>query len=344
MKNGARPCLPDARDLSFRKTFGAVPVDPAAVPDFNLHYGPVPDQNAPNPDFGLPAYPYGCTDYSTAGVATDEDQVRYNPGFTESLTGANAKGGYDVRLSLLTSVDTGLQALGEGPELAGTHKRPQLFRVGANPDFFRGILTAMATTKRPVSMGTPWFLSWSSPAADGTLFTDLSENVRLLGWHNWVVCGKKTVNGRPMLVAEMHAGPGYGDGGFAYLSADDVNAVMRIQYTCAFTVAKAEPASVQTVGLGYLLLKNLVYGDVGDAVSGLQRALQYLGYPIPDAVTRVYGTETRAAVAAFQADHYIRDDGTHCGPLTRFQVNRMLNPGQNLVGQLLLLGRTIAGV
>ena len=365
IQHGARPTKDDSRDNSFRKTFGAVPVDVNAIPDFNLHYGPIPNQNVPNEFFNIPAYPYGCTDYGTCQLGNNKDSRLYNPGYQESITGVNAKGGYDVRASVQTSVDYGLQAQGESAALAKTHRRPALFRVGKNPDYFIGALTAMWLTKRSISCGTPWYPQWSDAAtgnkhtydpktgsytvSDGGVKTNIApvpsgfyNNANDFPWHDWILCGKKTINGVAHLICMPTQGEEFGDGGFLYFPAETINYVMAIGGTCEFTVAEADPDAIQTVG--HIFMKNLGFGMHDIEVTELQRNLVYLGYSIPDAITQIYGTETRSAVMAFQRDSGINDDGSHFGPLTRYAMNKALNPSQTLYGAIALFIHTFIGI
>lgn len=76
----------------------------------------------------------------------------------------------------------------------------------------------------------------------------------------------------------------------------------------------------------HLFLKNLGFQVNDPEVTYLQKALVSLGYPIPHAVTDLYGVETRSAVMAFQRDHGIVDDGSHFGPKTRYEMNKTIDP------------------
>lgn len=74
-------------------------------------------------------------------------------------------------------------------------------------------------------------------------------------------------------------------------------------------------------------LKNMYFQMMDDEVRRLQSALIQLGYPIPHAVTNIYGTETRGAVHAFQRDNGIEGNfGNNVGPKTRLALNTKLNP------------------
>ena len=76
---------------------------------------------------------------------------------------------------------------------------------------------------------------------------------------------------------------------------------------------------------------NLFFGETASPeVSCLQTALQTLkdrdGVPYMKAgIFGPFGHQTRVALAAFQQDHNIADDGTHFGPQTRAVMNAALN-------------------
>lgn len=103
-------------------------------------------------------------------------------------------------------------------------------------------------------------------------------------------------------------------------------------------------AKVYFLTPAFLFLRNLAFGTVDTEVQYLQRALQFLGYPIPHAVTSVYGTETRRAVWQFQNKSGIADDGSHFGPRTRLALNIALQRNLGTLDSLALAFRTYLGV
>jgi len=346
---GGKPIKPDSRDLSYLRTFKPKLGSTEPIPDeISADAGfPIPDQNKPNPVFGIPAQPYGCTNYTTCSVCSDEDGVQYNPGFQESLTGANARGGYDIRDSLLTAVNTGVQALGERSEEAGKHKRAAVFRVGRYPDFFDGIRTVIAHSKRPVSVGTPWFPEWSRYVVKGAIAPDFlfDGNPNHYGWHDWEISkatrydtqGKLIRDGEVFLVGKTWQGEEPYDRGLMYFDRATINKIFEILWCGIFTVAKEFDGEVETVGEKYIFSRNLGYGMFDMDVEALQLSLISLGYSIPDGPTTYFGPETRAALEKFQTDFGIRDDGTHFGPLTRQAMNILTNPAQSRVGATSLI-------
>jgi hypothetical protein len=247
---------------------------------------------------------------------------------------------------------------------AERHKRIAYFRVGQNPDYFDGVRTALLNNHRSVSVGTPWFPEWSAAgwglylnrAPDGVVsygsgaektgFMPMPDLAHLSGvpWHCYKISGWITRDGVPYLKCKVWAGIGFGDFGWAYLSREVFNAAMTIWGASAFTLAKPVDAQIRTVGETYLFRKNLALGVTDADVAELQKALISLGYTIQHAVTTYYGGETRTALARFQRDYSIVDDGTHFGPLTRYKMNQILNPAQTLVGEVRIIMSTFFGI
>ena len=85
-------------------------------------------------------------------------------------------------------------------------------------------------------------------------------------------------------------------------------AVYRLRGENAFTGSSGNEAPVETV-LGSRLLRN---GSEGSDVCALQELLLSLGYALPvTARTGIFGSETEAAVRAFQADAGLEVDGKY---------------------------------
>ncbi len=374
IKHGIEPVELDKRDFSFLRTFGAISgVQLPASFDLDANLYPVPNQNLYNEFFNIPALPFGCTEYTANELCTDEDKIAYDPMFTESLVHANAKGGIDMRTPLASVCDSGVLSKGnsvygyDSPyavSLAKESKRAAYFRVGQNPDYFDGVRTAMFSNNRSVSVGTPWFGEWSAAGwgsifkreADGTITTSAGgtktgimpmpdvKNISGLPWHCYKVSGWVVKNGVTYLKGKPWCGPDFAENGFIYISREVFNAVMTIYGTAAFTVAKAAPAQIKTVGIAYIFRKNLNYGALDMDVAELQKALQSLGYTIVHAVTTNFLDETKDALAKFQKDHNIDDDGTHFGPMTRYAINKILNPAQTLFGSVVLFAQTFLNI
>lgn len=92
----------------------------------------------------------------------------------------------------------------------------------------------------------------------------------------------------------------------------------------------------------HLFLKSLEYGMYNSEVACLQQGLIDRGYPITHAVSNYFGEETKAALAHFQADNGIKDDGTHFGPQTRAVMN--VDPDASPLGAFIMALRTYLGI
>jgi peptidoglycan hydrolase-like protein with peptidoglycan-binding domain len=68
---------------------------------------------------------------------------------------------------------------------------------------------------------------------------------------------------------------------------------------------------------------DLTIGSTGSQVTALQTWLISKGYSIPAGATGYFGTQTQAAVAAYQAANGISPAAGYFGPITRAQVNSM---------------------
>lgn len=74
---------------------------------------------------------------------------------------------------------------------------------------------------------------------------------------------------------------------------------------------------------GYTFNTDLTIGSSGADVTALQTWLISKGYSIPAGATGYFGTQTKAAVAAFQAANGITPAAGYFGPITRAKVNSM---------------------
>lgn len=341
IQNGVKPTKLDKRDFSFNKTFGAIV--PMKFPEsFDLDAGfYMPNQNIPNEYWGIPAMPFGCTEYSANEICSDQDNVPYNPYLMETILRASANGGIDMRTPLGSLCKDGVTPV-KGMsfskfvrEEAKKNKRAAYFRVGQNPDYFDGMRAAMLINKRSVTIGTPWFDEWNTAgwsSQNGIMPMPDLKTVPRLPWHCYKISGWVTINEREYLKCKPWCGPHFGDKGWIYISRETFNMVMTVMGTAAFTVAAVQKAQIQTVGTTYVFKKNLSFLMRDPDIAELQKALQSLGYEIAGAVTTYFGVNTKKALARFQADYGISDNGDNFGPLTRYQLNRLLNPTQTLYG------------
>jgi peptidoglycan hydrolase-like protein with peptidoglycan-binding domain len=85
----------------------------------------------------------------------------------------------------------------------------------------------------------------------------------------------------------------------------------------------ASQGTTMTTGSTPAFTMSLTIGSTGSQVSALQTWLIAHGYSIPAGATGYFGTETQAAVAAFQAANGITPDVGYFGPITMAKVNAM---------------------
>lgn len=247
IKHGARPTKIDHRDYDFKKSFGAFKKAVPFPPEYNTDWGlTMPNQDTQNNFFNppVPALPFGCTDYTTAEVATDLDDTfgADNPMKIENITHANVLGGGDIRQSLLAGKSLGW--------FTG------IFNIQAyGQDYFDAIRDAMAsggTEKRSVSTGTPWYSIFESVGDTGIL--DAPQNFSTVGlpWHNWKICGWKTIGDQVYLVGKTWQGSTYGDKGLVYFSRPLINSLMAIEGAAAFTATTGQLPPISTISTTWL--------------------------------------------------------------------------------------------
>ena len=255
-KSGTRPIKRVPR-RKFHRNFGSTSVD--SIPDFNLDAGLwTPDQNADKA-------PTECVGYTRSEILTDKFKKIQSPDFGYAAAlwlegNGPSDSGVDFHLGLESAVVVGSIDIDQSPisaakngelfvsdinnypdslrKLALANSQNGVYDVLGNGDAFDSILSALYTGKVGVSIGTPWFQQWEQATTSGMLppVNDLSK-VDSLPWHNWVIKGKKTVNGISFLVAKTHQGKGYGDNGFTLYDRDTINRVLSIPGTGAMTIA-----------------------------------------------------------------------------------------------------------
>jgi hypothetical protein len=239
IKSGVNPVKKDHRDYSFHRTFGAL--TPTFTDALNLDAGlTMPDQDAD----GLP---YGCTGYASDDLCTDEDKIIYYPKSTydqtlmmEGITPSDPnfeKVGCDVRDSLNSTIVYGLQAVGETGSQALNHRRGAYYNVdlAQGMDWFDSLRNCLVLNQRSISIATPWYPTWET-TNQGIIKAPNSYDTTFASWHNWKVCGWKTINGVVYLIGKSWQGKSYGDGGLCYFPREVINQLMTIQGTGAFTL------------------------------------------------------------------------------------------------------------
>lgn len=246
LPNGLKKIQTDKRDFDHHKSFGTVGYNTATLPtDYSADAGLwTPDQNAMGG-------PLACTGFTQADLCADEDLTIYDPlDLYHNTPPHNDSEGRDIRDSLSTVCNVGVRKyLTNDPD---GNRRTAYFNVKPSSllDPFDAVRVAMYTSKdehRSVSVGTPWFSIFNSPIA-GIISAPPSYTwTSDVPGHNWKVCGWKTINGIPYLIAKPMVGASYGINGFSYFSREIFNNLLKIYGTGAFTVTKLTTGSVQTI-------------------------------------------------------------------------------------------------
>jgi hypothetical protein len=250
-RHGGGAAIPklDHRDRDFLKSFGA-----AVLPKFPDAYNTdagiwMPDQSQVNAEFPDAApQPMGCTNFTSADLSTDlnyvADQILRNPAILEAITHASAKGGAQIRDSLLAAKKIGwingfYNVTPTGPF-----------------DYFDSLRLAMFSgqpEKRSVSIGTPWFPDWAG-AVYNTEFMPMPKDttnataLKLL-WHNWKLAGWETINGQPWMRGKIWGGKQTGKEGWLYFDRPTINTVMHIKWAIAFTATMMQPDRILQIDL-----------------------------------------------------------------------------------------------
>lgn len=258
IQTGVQPIVKDHRDRSYPRTFGSVRSFPT---DFNTDTGlTLPDQNADG-------YPNGCTGYTQSELCTDEDKQVYDPAYTYSKTlfimGAKDGDPCDMRSSLKSTIIYGVKLKGNDTDNPYAHRRGAYYNVTDETglDTFDDIRSALLSNNYSVSIATPWYLEWDSMAGVNGIISMVGSQIT--SWHNWKICGWKTIDGAPYLIGKTWQGNSVGLGGWMYFSREVINAVMEISGTGAYTLAPATPANLQNIKSTFLewilsYLRNIV--------------------------------------------------------------------------------------
>lgn len=253
MKHGVLPNPYDLRDYSHERTFGTT--DPATLPsEYNGDLGlDFPDQNADG-------YPNGCTGYTQAETGQDEYRKGFEPPFTYEKTllieNAPPNSPCLVRDSMKATSVYGLKPRGMQESAALSYKRGAYFDVDKVGDYFDGARTALwlnSDSRRTLSVGTPWV--WGDFVDATGILAKLPLKISSSApWHNYKVCGWKTINGQVYLVIKAWCGPKWGDKGYGYVSRETFNRLMDISGTFMYLQRNAIGTDVQTIKVDILEL------------------------------------------------------------------------------------------
>ncbi len=245
----------DNRNYDFQRTFGSVEAFHA---ELDLDAGKTnPNQNEPDPRFGNPAYPQGCTGFTTTDIATDEDGIVYDPGFTirkTALVSDGPEGGpFTIKDSMTSATDYGVRAAGESDTQALSHRRAPYFETRPNGmTWSDAVRSAMQLKRRSLSAGIPWDISFTlaSKGVVDSIPSDLPKRAKTMPiWHDVKICGWKSMNGRVYLKIKAWVGPKWGDNGFYWFSENVLNALLAIPGAGVFSNAHAQPEDIKAVQL-----------------------------------------------------------------------------------------------
>lgn len=236
----------DHRRYDFHRTFGGAPAltdceFDLSLSDFN--------QNLPNPVTGDPALPNGCTGFTRADIASNEDHILYKPGFTYRKTclieGVAVGEPCSLESSFKSGVVYGLQAVGEDTDAqALPHRRGPYFEVTrGNGDWFDSLWSALLKGNRSLSAGTAWY-----PEMTAASVVDSVQARPTADGHNWEITGVTTANGVPRMHVKWWGGEPKWFGRAA------VNSLMGAQGSDCLTDVdgKATPADIRTVRLSII--------------------------------------------------------------------------------------------
>lgn len=235
IRSGLKPLIPDKRDLSFARTFGAVSIFPDS---FNTDAGlTMPDQEADG-------FPFGCTGYTQSELCSDEDRIIYDPAYTYKHTlliegNEGQDVGCDLRNSLKSTITFGVQEKDKND--AYTHRRGAYYNCRTdNLDSFDSARSAMIKysnlwgKKCSVSVASRWCVNFVLTGKDGIVPIPMMDSYSL---HNWKVSGWKTINGVPYLIGKPWQGNKFGDNGVGYFSREIYNTLINDYFAGAYVLA-----------------------------------------------------------------------------------------------------------
>lgn len=268
MSNGVKP-IPhkDHRTYDFHRTFGA-PTQ-IVVNEFDLDPGfTMPNQNADG-------YPNGCTGYTQADCATDQDKIVYNPVYTYKMTLMMDDQEVGEPCSVLTSLKSttvyGLMRkdIVDDPAL---HRRAPYFIIRRlNGSHFDGIVSAMWTKLVSVSVATPWPPSINNAGPDG-IVTITDWPLDFTSGHNYKICGVKKIRGVDYLRVKSWQGENVGDKGWLYFDKATIDRLLAYRGAGAFANVHAEPGDIRVVQMTIMetiiSYMRLFIKKIGNAISG----------------------------------------------------------------------------
>lgn len=247
MRHGVHPV--ERRETNYStRTFGALA---ASYVPFSLDAGfGFPDQNADG-------FPQACTAYTQNELCQDEDQTLYDRSFLWAkilLIAGQADGPVSIYDALKAPCVYGVRPSNETTDAqALARKRGAYFQLerARGLDWFDSAIALMQTTKRPLSIASPWFPSFEAP-----MFGEMPE-IFPATWelgvpgHNHAAYGLTLIDGQPAIVGKSWQGAGFGDHGKHYWTRKAFNALLDIPGSGAFTLAPWD-GSIQTIQTGLI--------------------------------------------------------------------------------------------
>ena len=222
IQSGLNKILPDSKDWSWEKRFGSVPA--YELPDdFSVDAGlNMYDQY----ELGIPL---GCTGCAQADLCQDEDDVAFSPKaiYDATLEMEGNAGNYNTGCDIRDSLKVICQKFGRGG----------YFNVQPTYDGIRSAIWLNQIENRAVSIGIPWFESLQV-GGDGIVPDTFTGDPMKCSWHNAVVSGWKTINGKTYLLVKSWQGYRIGNQGWLLFSPAAINYLLSVPYTGAFTVKK----------------------------------------------------------------------------------------------------------
>lgn len=139
-------------------------------------------------------------------------------------------------------------------------------------------------------------------------------------WAHWLYAGQAGIyNGKKAIRVINSWGKSVGDKGYQWLTEEYFPNGIFMAWVLT------DPDKVVVPVFKYTFTKRLTYGDpISPELTALQKALQQLGY-MTKGQFGPFGPQTKQALAKFQKDNGIKDDGTNFGPITRAKLNLILN-------------------
>ncbi len=157
--------------------------------------------------------------------------------------------GGDIRAAANFGVAEGVMRIDEDTEVqAQMHRRGRPFSVDliSGSDWFDSFRQALRIGKNPISVGTIWFPEWGHTAFDGiltSLFVFDGNWDSEMG-HNYKICGEKTIDGVPYLIAKTWQGKNFGDKGWCYFSRETFNKAFDIYGTIGLIQPRFQPQDI----------------------------------------------------------------------------------------------------